>query len=70
MRPRRASGCILGAAWEDLGRLWVSLRASWEGLGSLLGRSWSLLGGSGDLWRRFLGLLEWSIGGMLANSDS
>ena len=47
MRPLRASGCILGTTWEVPGRPWVALRASWEGLVSLLGRSWSLSGASG-----------------------
>ena len=65
MRPRKASGSNWGRL-GGLGRLWVSLRASWEGLGGLLGRSWSLLGGSGGLWGRSWGLLEWSLGGMLA----
>ena len=38
MRPLRASGCFLGTTWE--------------GLGSLLGRSWSLSGASGGPWGR------------------
>ena len=37
MRPRKASGSNWGRL-GGLGRLWVSLRASWEGLGGFLTR--------------------------------
>ena len=54
MRPLRASGGILSATWSGLERLWVS----WEGLGGLLGRSWSLLGALGAVLGP-LGVVSW-----------
>ena len=37
-------------SWRALGRSWALLGRSWDTLGTLLGRSWTLLGALGSSW--------------------